>query len=459
MDDAAISAYQLSQLCGIERTTIYRVSRGTRHGSEEFVEAVAPYLQLSKNEKQALLDTLKIEKIGKDVYHNRVEIRKLFSEIDNWQRQIKKQSTEFFTLQNIQIGTENENPVIALHNEHELELCIISMLQTISDVDNVEVYSNSLKKAPLIQSTLLQIGNITKKYVSFYQHIQFEKTVPEKVVSSNMKVINKLLPFAITYPGKYEVYYTYATANQAGTSLFPYCVVVDKYVLYMAEDYQRGVLVSLPEFAKSVKEEIERIRKQYTCLLNRKLLSNGEKSIFCKQEKMDFFYAGNPAAVLFANKKFIDEFVVPEYRDVFGYFCEEYEKNGRQVQQFFSDQRLKSILENPRQLEQMDCFLLISDDRCRKQMAQNIYHKLSHENQSIHILKETSIPTIPDLKIGLKRHRWLTIVNQTVQDIKWSINITEQSICSAFEDFFESLDQLDVLLNKEEEDKIFAEWL
>jgi len=459
MDDAAISAYQLSQLCGVERTTIYRVSRGTRQGSAELVEAVAPYLQLSKNEKQALLESLKIEKIGKSVYQNRVAIRDLFSEIFHWYKRAQQEKADFSVLQNLKVNLKDTGPVIELDSENEVELCLISLLQTIGESDKqAEVYSNSLNKAWLIQSTILKAGNISGKYLPFFQYIQLEKTIAQKVVSNNMQILHAILPFAVIYPGTYEAYYTYTTANQTMAHLFPYYVIAGDYVLYMAEDYQRGLFLRLPEYAETLKKEIARVQNQYSCLLHRKIIDKCEEPV-CFQEKPDFFYEGIPHITLFTDKKFAEDFIKEEERARFISSCQEADKLYEKGYQFFSDEKIKDILSGKEQPRGAEKFQLSLDEKCRKRMAQNIRHRLLQKNRTVYVLKESSLPTTPGLQIGLQRRKKLIVANQAKDGRSFYVNVAEQSICNAFEDFFEMMNQADILLKKEAEDKIFLKWL
>ncbi len=460
MDEASLSAYQLSQLCGIERTTIYRVSRGTRRGSEEFVETVAPYLQLSKNEKQALLDALRMEKIGKNTYENRIAIQDLLFKISNWKQQENLQNTDVFMLQNIDVSFRQENPVVVLNSENEVDLCIISMLQAVGNMEkSPEVFSTAWKKMHLVQAAIWKIGKSTQKYLPFFQYIQFEKTTPEKVVSKNMKMVNEILPFAVAYPGKYEVYYSYAAISEDKIRLFPYCIVVDKYVLYMAEDYQKGLLVCIPEFAQTIREEMKRIRNQYVCLMHRKLIYGDDYVAFGKQESIDFCFAEYLPIDFFIDETLAEEVVDPNFKDEFGVLYWHSKMCRKNAHHFFSESSLKQFLKNPQDLHELQKFQIQVNEQIFQKMVGNVYQRLTDQNKNIHVLKKDTIPTVPGLAIGLKRHKKLIIVNETTEKNRFCISITEQSVCNAFEDFFETLSQSEVLLSAEEKKYMFSHWI
>lgn len=75
MKEKNIKTYAIAQYCGIDRSNMYKILKGKRNpASEEVVNRMAEYMQLTPAEQKRLLEAYQITVVGAATYYRRKSV-------------------------------------------------------------------------------------------------------------------------------------------------------------------------------------------------------------------------------------------------------------------------------------------------------------------------------------------------------------------------------------------------
>ena len=72
LKDTGENVYQLSAYSGLDRTSLQRMITGKRLPGIDFVRQFCDSLRINPSQRRELMELYKIEKIGKEIYYNRI---------------------------------------------------------------------------------------------------------------------------------------------------------------------------------------------------------------------------------------------------------------------------------------------------------------------------------------------------------------------------------------------------
>lgn len=73
-----VGVYPLSQFCGLDRSSMYKIINGKRNPSgEDVVRKMAQFMQLTPREKTDFMDAFYITQMGEEVYYRRKSVGEL----------------------------------------------------------------------------------------------------------------------------------------------------------------------------------------------------------------------------------------------------------------------------------------------------------------------------------------------------------------------------------------------
>ena len=73
-----VGVYPLSQFCGLDRSSMYKIINGKRTPSDEdVVRKMAQFMHLTPQEKSDFMDAFYIAQMGAEVYYRRKSVREL----------------------------------------------------------------------------------------------------------------------------------------------------------------------------------------------------------------------------------------------------------------------------------------------------------------------------------------------------------------------------------------------
>lgn len=92
-------------------------------------------------------------------------------------------------------------------------------------------------------------------------------------------MLRTIFPFALSYPGDYEVYYSYGRTSSLENSyaLWPHYVITEKNIVLVSGDEKTGVLIENERLACSCIRELQRQKQSYQRLLA--CMGNVEKGL------------------------------------------------------------------------------------------------------------------------------------------------------------------------------------
>lgn len=77
IEKSQTNVYQMSKKSGLDRTTLQKMVQGKRLPGKQFLETMCEYLILNQSEKEQLMRLYSIEKMGRNAYECRQEVRQL----------------------------------------------------------------------------------------------------------------------------------------------------------------------------------------------------------------------------------------------------------------------------------------------------------------------------------------------------------------------------------------------
>ena len=84
LSESESSVYEISKESGLDRTSIQRMITGKRMPSIQFVEKFCDHLRITPIERAELLELYRIEKIGKELYQNRMYIKNMIENLTTY---------------------------------------------------------------------------------------------------------------------------------------------------------------------------------------------------------------------------------------------------------------------------------------------------------------------------------------------------------------------------------------
>lgn len=245
MKACGTNIYQISKASGLDRTTLQRTVNGTRLPGEEFIETFSRYLRLSPAEKKQLLTLYQIEKIGRPVYENRLYIKYFLAQIDAIQREIAETGVLNALVANNTETYEGITPHMLSHpTQVKTALSYLVEYEFLNE-EKPSFLMNLVFEDSYIYELLIRQNHNYKKEVLIHHLLTLNKnTYKEDSDSYNLKMVKRILPYALYFTNSYNAYYCYSnnTAEYGLTSLFPCFIITKHHVLIMEPEYQVGIL-------------------------------------------------------------------------------------------------------------------------------------------------------------------------------------------------------------------------
>lgn len=256
--------YQIAKKSGLDRTMLQKMVKGTKVPSEPFFEKFCEFLILNKTERSELEELFKIERIGRDVYASRCEIKKL---LDEFSKLNGNKSTE----RQLPVDTElggllvNEDS-IAVDSMFDLVDAIRYVIKEECQVcDHPQIYLDVFEMASFALNQILKYGQNLNKQIDCVQFVKLYRSNPTyNSTVENIQVLRTIFPFAFKYHHSYNVFYSYINGNRSdgNYNIWDHCIVTQTKVLLISESCQKGLLVNSPSVAASYIERMKNMQEE-----------------------------------------------------------------------------------------------------------------------------------------------------------------------------------------------------
>ena len=254
-----IKSYEIAQYCGIERSLMYKIIKGTRPvTSMDTVLLIAEFLRLTPSERTDFVESYKISMDGFENYYRRKNILELFENFRKY--------SEIYT-------APDHQPLVSYHD--------ISDMSTVSGQNEINhllfhiLFLETRKSDPQIRlliqpdtdflMNLLPTLGYENQNLSITQIICFHKSdeLTNDKKDYNLACLKKILPVYCS-ACRYHVYYYYGDLihSSADLLLFPYLVLTSGHALLLSKDMQSGIVFEKQDTLKFFHQMYDRYLEQ-----------------------------------------------------------------------------------------------------------------------------------------------------------------------------------------------------
>lgn len=449
------NVYQLAKYSGMERTALQKMISGSRlPASIDKVKEFCACLQLSISEEKELVELYKMEKVGKNIYESRKEIKVLISSIQqyqsNWESIVEIPSNEFHKTCGLQEKKDVRSFEYNLDIEEAIHYVIASEMRHSEDA---YIAMNVFEKNDIVYQRLIVETQSSGKSVVLNQYVNFIRSNSDDTSTiENIRILKSVIAFAFAFPQKYKVHYSYIVGDreECREQIWPnYLITTDK-VLLLSGDCTRALLIENIELVKGYYLELWNIEKRYRTLFEMGLDKNNmEESLQQYQKSVN----GEYPEYVFSSHLDVYPLYYPQllerekenpYID-FMYNLQQMNHQNSNVASvnYFGLLEIESFIESGKLPGIYGEYTRNYNIEERRLMLNNYLKSLSEGTTQRYLLKEDAFDYKSLINIEMydsKRLYFLSIMSAEKGNnpLKF-IEIKEKGICVAFYDYFEYL--------------------
>lgn len=463
--EGGYNVYQLAASSGLDRTTLQRMITGKRLPGLDFMNNFCASLRINPLAKKELLELYTIEKIGKATYNNRICIRTFLEYL----AALETDSGHIFP-DNI----KNIFPQVFLSMSVETQI-----VQVLNSCFQTSVDSEICTNLPHNCTTLF---NILSKLHSKYKHmipIKHIFTLQQNPAAFenaniNLEILYNLLPFGFSSYTKYypHFYYSKTSDFDINMQVYPYFLIVPSLVLLISADLTSTIVQTNPLSIASYKNDFEKTFRLSTPLLehmddpnmlaeyySNRIETYGIPSYTLEPHPclQSMIYSTDVLSELFADNltgknAILQKFSV--HHTSFKDFC----KNNKNIfHNFFTLEGLNHFVNTGEFSGQLKPFSRPLGMKHRKRMLEYLLYG-SHDACQHHLLKNTLVCP-ENIYIELFHDLSLHFTYLGQDNSFRQIFLSESSIGSAFNDFFEALNTIEITYTQEEMTTIIENYI
>lgn len=234
-----VKSNALAQYCGIERSFMYKIIKGTRHASNmDTVLMMAEYLRLTPSEKTDFIEAYKISIEGLENYYRRKNILELFENF-------RKYSGSFSALTHkAQPHPALTGNVLCFNGQTEINHMLLQILFLESQRQTPEINLVIQPDFHFLMNLLCTLGcenkNLSIRHIICFNSSD-QVTIDKK--NYNLTCLKNILP-VFSCACRYDVHYYYGNMILASEdlSLFPYLVLTSEYAFLLSKELHSGIL-------------------------------------------------------------------------------------------------------------------------------------------------------------------------------------------------------------------------
>lgn len=239
------SVSRLSQIIGIERTTLSKYISGSRLPSDEALRKLLSVIKPTEEERRQILSEFELESSGEFLYDQRRAVKEMLERLS-----LAGQYAAAAKLPPIDLRANlPKEPVYEFRGRPALESALLLLTTTShTDQDRILIRASTNFPFELMDIMVRTALNFTKK-VSFQHLLCFPKRMQTtEDIQKNLTALSFALPLVLNDALEYEVNYYYGkSAYQISTAMpLPYYVMSDRAMLLVSDNLEFGILVQDP---------------------------------------------------------------------------------------------------------------------------------------------------------------------------------------------------------------------
>lgn len=446
-----VGVYPLSQFCGLDRSSMYKIINGKRKpAGEDVVRKMAQFMQLTPQEKIDFMNAFYIARMGAEVYYRRKSVGEL---IETFSCREGKKEYIFHEAEIAKLelnGGSGEIPFRgAVHVRHAILQLFFGEAVKEDGKISVLVQPDFDFAMELLQVLGEQNPNLTI-------HHLFCMNNNEKLTSMrknyNLSCLQKILPICACgcdYRAWY--YYDNVAARLNEFRLFPYLILTEHCALAFSADYQNAILFREETTLRMMREMFEGYLKQSEPLFERldtvqSQLGYTETLIrhFVASDSPRYFFQRMPCLSGLLTAEMLERHLVKEMpgREQMIRAVAQYAKVmqtqvlDKKTTMFFSEDGVKSFLETGRVDEYpKECYSPLDFDE-RIALIRRFLALRDHTN--LRMIRETKERAEHALNISVNANEGYLLFQTWTERLIY-LSIREPSVLTAFYDYLESM--------------------
>lgn len=259
-----VSTVDLSKETGIDRTALYRYSRGTRIPSSlDVVEKIADALQMSGNERKILLEEYDKLIYGESSVYSFQYMKNMLIMLNETTRK----DSMFFHHWRMHRELEIDTNILCLNSKEEIATCVLNLMEYVAGTCHQEkIYMVMQPVYEEIQKYILPIFG--QSDIKVEQIICFEKNREKGY--ENLKIFQEIFPLCFGYPG-YEPFYYYDSLSSHINSMSGMAnfIIVRDYIIQFDIAMQNGVVIKETVYRDAMYQQYQFLKAQSKKLLMR----------------------------------------------------------------------------------------------------------------------------------------------------------------------------------------------
>lgn len=300
-----------AKVCGLEKTVFYKYEKGKQlPRNSGIVEKIANKLLLGVEEKAELVRLWNMEQIGKNIFHQREEVKSLLENLNEY-ISFRMNSSKFIA----QCEINKDKMVHIANTEVELQMYIRNILKYEAAKENFEVRIYIQPRYHFLLEALMEYSEYPALTVTHIVCFQKQKDMTVK----NLEYLKEILPIAFRLPNySVKVYYEHVEHHINAMSILPNLILTEEFVILFSYGGTKGIIYRQEDIYSFYTNLYENMSKQCKCISTNYTAANEYINMLMNKNWM-YSVNQNPCFEVSFTREFLDEIIRQEIpgREVF----------------------------------------------------------------------------------------------------------------------------------------------
>lgn len=451
--------YKISNQSGLDYTTLQKMLKGSRLCGKEFLLELCRYLRINKVEEEELLELYNIEKVGKDRYYVRKEIYSLLSDIPKIKSDMQVNGSEYAVFSGEADVRYKEQKTINFTQKGDIFTFIRLMLaDEVRNQEQPQVWFDSFAECEEVFKCLHREEKITGKQIKCNQLLHFYRGENgEEMSIDNIKLLHGILPYVFSSKSNCNIRYAYVSGNRRDHlfALWPHYVMSSDGVLLMSEGLTSAMYIGDRKIVDGYHDQIQKLMEEYHEVFSYR--GFGEEALgYYINEIMNEFpkisVNGSPCVQWLLTPEIIESekqnLILQKFRQYYVDIMQATKAKGdrygffqtNELDQFYETGILPGVFGN---------YLRKCTVEERKQMLYHVMDTDSEEYWNKYLFKDGYV-NLEGIVIELYEKQQNMLISFVSKENFMIISIKESGIYEAFQDYFMSLKDSELVYDLEQ---------
>ena len=422
IQESGYTVYYLSVISDLDRTTLQRMITGKRLPGLDFILRFLDTLSVTQSDRESLLYLYDIEKFGSDYVIQRQIICDIIESLSY--------ESDFDSLTNNLKSfchNKNDSSKIISYTSGDVNvrnMVLESLYYEFSCNDTLCVNTNLPSNYSEFFSTLLYLVSVSSKSITLCHILTLLKNrMDSKATIYNLSTLKTALQCSLTPQLKYMPYFNYTNSISEMETFqpFPYYIITPRHTLWLSAKFNLAYRIENTEYASFLTGSLDNI-----CNLKTLITCISDKNTALEHYQNTLKEKGAPSHILQACPPLwlLQAKLLP-YENTTKYYCDmsgiiEFEQTGILSDLFTPDIASIPVLK-------------------RKQLLETFFNYAQTQNSN-KILSPNNLKLSLYLHIHIFSNKEIIVYILKEQTLLSYIFINEGSICNAFYNFFNKLE-------------------